>query len=273
MSRVSCAIQACPPKLRVSWSPGKLRRARSPPWQSRRCRRSPGWVPGQSSSCRRPNGFMPTTSGSVRLLRPDGSEMANSGICDADGFLDATSIDASGTWTVVIDPAGTGIGSVTVQLYLITDQTGTISTGGAKAKLSVKVISPAIDLTSGGNSTGVGIAQIEVHHGRPPAHQSRRVMPFAALTVAIQQAQGSPAIDREICRLSACAERRRSDPKEPEFQPAGDGNWRAAVLALPIAQLPAQSKAPAVRVADRGQPASQALSQCGRERYKCRRGR
>src|SRR5262249_30640545 len=71
-----------------------------------------------------------TTLAFVSLLNPDGSTLAffSSGMFGA--FLDATTLPASGTYTLRVDPYGTYTGSVTLRLYNVVDVTGTVTIGG-----------------------------------------------------------------------------------------------------------------------------------------------
>jgi subtilisin family serine protease len=79
-------------------------------------------------------------SGSVTLLRPDGSVLANGSVGSSGGFVDAVSLPVDGTYTIVIDPAGTVTGSVTLQLYDVPpDTTATGTIGGAGSMVSTSV--------------------------------------------------------------------------------------------------------------------------------------
>jgi hypothetical protein len=81
--------------------------------------------------------FPGCNSGFLSLVRPDGTALTYAGICNADGFQDAIALDATGTWTVLIDPDGLGTGTASVQLYLLADQTGTILTNGTTKAVSL----------------------------------------------------------------------------------------------------------------------------------------
>jgi YD repeat-containing protein len=63
------------------------------------------------------------------ILRPDGSTQASSATCGNSMFLDSTTLQTAGTYTVLIDPQGTGSGSATVQLNTFSDLSGTITIG------------------------------------------------------------------------------------------------------------------------------------------------
>jgi uncharacterized protein YhfF len=63
------------------------------------------------------------------ILRPDGSSLASTGTCGSSAFLDSTTLPTAGTYTVLIDPQGTGSGSATIQLNTFSDLGGTITIG------------------------------------------------------------------------------------------------------------------------------------------------
>ena len=79
-----------------------------------------------------------TTGGTVLLQRPDGSSTCACTGVGAGSFGDATTLDAAGTWRILLDPSGTGTGSVTLKLYTFSDvDGGAITAGGAAKSLSV----------------------------------------------------------------------------------------------------------------------------------------
>jgi YD repeat-containing protein len=63
------------------------------------------------------------------ILRPDGSSLASTATCGASAFVDSTTLPAAGTYTVLVDPSGTGTGSATIQLNTFSDLNGTITIG------------------------------------------------------------------------------------------------------------------------------------------------
>jgi hypothetical protein len=52
------------------------------------------------------------------ILKPDGTTLNSSSICGASGSAGPTSLPVTGTYTVLVDPGGTGTGSATVTLTL-----------------------------------------------------------------------------------------------------------------------------------------------------------
>jgi YD repeat-containing protein len=68
----------------------------------------------------------------VSILKPDGSTLGSTGLCNtATGFLDSLTLPTTGTYTVFVDPQGTGTGSITALLNSFADVTGAISAGTA----------------------------------------------------------------------------------------------------------------------------------------------
>src|SRR6478609_3853856 len=64
------------------------------------------------------------------ILKPDGTSLGSTSLCGgATGFIDSMTVPVTGTCTVLVDPGGTGAGSVTLQLNTFTDISGTIAIG------------------------------------------------------------------------------------------------------------------------------------------------
>ena len=72
------------------------------------------------------------TSGSVSLLKPDGSTLVAPATFNATGVvIDSQVLPTTGTYSILIDPAGTYTGNVTLTVYSVADVTGTIALDGA----------------------------------------------------------------------------------------------------------------------------------------------
>ena len=71
----------------------------------------------------------------VSLYRPDGSYFSGlTGGSTGTAYGETSSpLDATGTWTVQVDPSGDSVGSLTGTLGLVIDQTGSITPGTAKS--------------------------------------------------------------------------------------------------------------------------------------------
>ena len=67
----------------------------------------------------------------VSLVRPNGSTLAGPvSTCTDNAYIDATTLDATGTWTVFIDPQGAGTGLANLQVYNVVDVTPAIKPNG-----------------------------------------------------------------------------------------------------------------------------------------------
>src|SRR5207248_460812 len=87
-----------------------------------------------------------------------GSTLVSGPIASSAGFLDAVSLTVAGTYTILVDPDAAQIGSATVNLYNVTDVTGTITPGGAAVAVSITVPGQNAKLTfSGGPGQRVSL--------------------------------------------------------------------------------------------------------------------
>ena len=72
--------------------------------------------------------------GTVRLslLRPNGTAFGTSvGSCNQTAFLDSQTLDASGSWTVLVDPQGTRVGTANLQAFNTNDEVGLVHLDGS----------------------------------------------------------------------------------------------------------------------------------------------
>jgi subtilisin family serine protease len=80
------------------------------------------------------------SSGTVTLLRPNGSALATASIGTSGGFVDAVSLPVDGSYTLLVDPSGAAIGTVTLRLYAVPgDSAATGVLGGGSSTLSTTV--------------------------------------------------------------------------------------------------------------------------------------
>ncbi|HEX4489874.1 MAG TPA: hypothetical protein VH914_01600 [Acidimicrobiia bacterium] len=67
----------------------------------------------------------------LTLVRPDGTNsVAVPSTCADGAFLDAVTLDATGTWQLAIDPQGASDGTVRAQIYTVVDDVRTIAPSG-----------------------------------------------------------------------------------------------------------------------------------------------
>jgi YD repeat-containing protein len=87
----------------------------------------------------------------VTISNPDGSTLVSAGCLSNGSFIDTTTLPASGTYTIKVDPSGNLTGSVTITLYNVPpDFTGTITPGGSPVTVTTTVPGQNAELTFSG---------------------------------------------------------------------------------------------------------------------------
>jgi subtilisin family serine protease len=81
-------------------------------------------------------------SARVSILKPDGSTLVYATpVGTSGGFLDTRSLPATGLYTILVDPQGTDLGSITLTLHDVpADLSGSIAIGGPPVSLSLAPI-------------------------------------------------------------------------------------------------------------------------------------
>ena len=75
--------------------------------------------------------------GELGLIGPDGSKLESGCVIGRDGALDGVVLPTAGTYRVLLDPSGAATGSADIHLIADTDQTQSITIGGAPVTLTV----------------------------------------------------------------------------------------------------------------------------------------
>jgi hypothetical protein len=90
----------------------------------------------------------------VYIKRPDGTTLAYSVfVSSGGGFIDATTLPVTGTYTILVDPQGSNIGSVTLTLYNVpADVTGSITLGGSAVTVTTTTPGQNAQLTFSGTA-------------------------------------------------------------------------------------------------------------------------
>jgi YD repeat-containing protein len=89
----------------------------------------------------------------VTILNPGGSVLAPATCMEGSGFIDVRTLATSGTYTIVVDPASTATGSLTLTLHDVpADTTGTISIGGSAVDVPLSTPGQNGTLTFSGTS-------------------------------------------------------------------------------------------------------------------------
>ena len=107
-------------------------------------------VSGQRVSLRTTNGTI--SFGTVFILKPDGTTLASTAFASGAYFLDAVTLPSNGTYTVLVDPSSTSVGSVTVTLYTFTDATGVLTIGASPTAVTLSTSGQNGSFTFSGTS-------------------------------------------------------------------------------------------------------------------------
>ncbi len=106
------------------------------------------------------------TSGAVSLIKPDGSVLAGPTSFNTNGVvIDTQVLPTSGTYAILIDPASTYTGTVTLTLYNTADLTGTITIDGATVTPTLTVPGQRARYTftgTAGQWLNLGLASVSV---------------------------------------------------------------------------------------------------------------
>src|SRR5215213_1846420 len=71
------------------------------------------------------------------LYAPDGSQVANTFNCGSNTFVEPQTLPVTGNYVVLVDPSGAVTGQATVNLYAVTDVTGSINFGGPTVPVTI----------------------------------------------------------------------------------------------------------------------------------------
>ncbi len=127
---------------------------------------------GQKASLRLTNS---TIAGAyVHLQQPGGAEIASSQLDRSGAFVEATPLQFSGTYRIILDSAGINTGSVTFSLYTFADATGTVTSGVART-ISLSSPSQNARLTfsgAAGQRVGLSITSSTIGAGNVTILQS-----------------------------------------------------------------------------------------------------
>ncbi|MFG3685498.1 RHS repeat-associated core domain-containing protein [Micromonospora sp. NPDC047740] len=88
---------------------------------------------GQRVAVQLSGGTFGSSEATVTLRRPDGTSILSNTSCGTSCFLDTTTLPANGTYTVLVDPRGTVVGSITVKVHDVPADAATTATPGGAA--------------------------------------------------------------------------------------------------------------------------------------------
>jgi hypothetical protein len=89
----------------------------------------------------------------VSILKPDNTPLGTSTCMEISGFVDVTTLPATGDYTVVVDPTKWAIGNLTLRLYDVpADYVGMMDVGGSAVTLSISTPGQNGSLTFNGTA-------------------------------------------------------------------------------------------------------------------------
>ena len=89
----------------------------------------------------------------VRIKKPDNSDVSGSMTCMESGaFMEAVTLPSPGVYTILIDPATTAVGTLTLALYTVVDVTGAVAVNGAAVPVSLPTPGQVAQLTFTGTN-------------------------------------------------------------------------------------------------------------------------
>jgi hypothetical protein len=92
---------------------------------------------------------------SISIVKPDGNTLTTGRSCGGGAFIDTTTLPATGTYTLRLDPADASTGSATLSLYAVTDVTGPIVASGPAVPVSITTPGQNAVLTFSGSAGDV----------------------------------------------------------------------------------------------------------------------
>lgn len=91
-------------------------------------------------------------SSSVAIHKPDGSTLASTGVNTSGGFIDTRTLPMNGTYAILVDPSSSNTGNMTLELYGVTDVTGSITAGGPAVNVTTTIPGQNAQLTFTGTA-------------------------------------------------------------------------------------------------------------------------
>ncbi|MEW1590067.1 VWD domain-containing protein [Micromonospora vinacea] len=92
---------------------------------------------GQKIFVEVPSATVPDRCGVLLLLDPQGRQLATGCVISGVGFIDTTTLTATGDHQVVLDPAGADLGRATVRVVAVTDEEKTLTVDGPAVRATL----------------------------------------------------------------------------------------------------------------------------------------
>jgi hypothetical protein len=93
-----------------------------------------------------------STCWNLGIFKADGTQLTNTFTCGSGIMIEPQTLPEAGTYTVVVDPSGAGIGGASVTLYDVTDVTGSITVNGPSVNVNLNTPGQNARLTFDGTA-------------------------------------------------------------------------------------------------------------------------
>lgn len=77
------------------------------------------------------------SNSNVTIYKPDGTTLAIAAVTTAGNFIEPQTLPLSGTYTILVDPTGSATGSMLINLYNVSDLTGSVVMGGSSVPVNL----------------------------------------------------------------------------------------------------------------------------------------
>jgi YD repeat-containing protein len=87
------------------------------------------------------------SSSTVSIRKPDGSILGSDSLSTSGGFIEPQNLPVTGTYVILVDPSSSNTGNMTLELYSVTDFTGSIDIGGSPVPITTNIPGQVARLT------------------------------------------------------------------------------------------------------------------------------
>jgi YD repeat-containing protein len=96
----------------------------------------------------------------LSILKPDSTQLSSTFGCGSNIFIEPQQLPVAGTYTVVIDPSGSGTGQATTNLYNVTDVSGSVTINGSALPVTITKPGQNANITFSGTSSQLATVRI-----------------------------------------------------------------------------------------------------------------
>jgi YD repeat-containing protein len=101
-----------------------------------------------------------TSCSTITILKPDATQLSSTFSCGGTIFVEPQQLPVNGTYTIVIDPSGSGTGSATTNIYNVVDVTGSVTINGTAFALNITKPGQNASITFSGTASQLATVRI-----------------------------------------------------------------------------------------------------------------